>query len=166
MGRVRAQDIGCLWTAHGRSSPRGTNHVEVPAEAAYTSGHALEKDSQNCHFCHFRHAQSDSQVPGLDPQVIPCEAYRTCRGSSWCARIPREYRCSETATAISAPCSLSQAETGFPDFAAAGIPRHRRASPTRVVQWRRRFSSFRSSNRALQLRLNTTKPRIARATSA
>ncbi len=85
-----------------------------------------------------------ASAPRLDPQIVMCEAYRTCHEFSWALRIPREYRCTETATPIPAPCSLSQAETGCPDFAAAGILWHRRARPTRVVHWRRRSSSFRS----------------------
>jgi hypothetical protein len=65
------------------------------------------------------HARRGYQVPKLDSQVIRCEANRTCHGCSGALGIPRGYRCTETATPISAPCSRSQSEIPYPNELAA-----------------------------------------------
>src|SRR5436305_2725392 len=67
----------------------------------------------------FRHPRRGYHVPGLDPQVAPCEADRSCHGCCWALRIPRVYRCTETITSIFAQCSPCRAQIPFPDFPAA-----------------------------------------------
>jgi hypothetical protein len=60
-------------------------------------------------FAIFRHPRRAGQVPRIASQIVPWEADPTRPGCSWTPRIPRGYRCTETATLISAPCSLSRA---------------------------------------------------------
>jgi hypothetical protein len=65
------------------------------------------------------HPSGDYQGPKVDSQVVPCEANQTYHRCSWAFLIPREYRCTETATPIPAPCSLSQSDIPYPDYPAA-----------------------------------------------
>jgi len=92
--------------ALGRRSPRRTTHVGVPALAVYTSGQTLEKAPQNCHFCHF--SARPARLPGAKAR----SASRSVRSISDLTRVflgdqdPSWYRCTESATPISARRSL------------------------------------------------------------
>jgi hypothetical protein len=77
--------------------------------AVYTSGQMLEKHSQNCHFCHFSGA-SARLVGGKARSAKLCSIIRSdmiVLGQA--IPEPSGYRCTETATPISAACSLSRA---------------------------------------------------------
>ena len=94
-------------TAHGRRSPRRTTHVGVPVLAMFTSEQTLDEGLQNCHFCHFRHARHDYKVQRPIRKLFHAKKIGPQMGDPG-RQIPRAYRCTETATPYSAPCSLSQ----------------------------------------------------------
>ncbi len=83
-------------TAQGRSNPRRTIHVEIrfqpwPCTVVNKRSKKILKTAISATF---RHARRDCQVPKLDRQVVPCEAYRI------------SYRCfcrSESLVGIGAP---------------------------------------------------------------
>ena len=93
----------------------------------------LEKGPQNCHFRHF------SACPARPPGAKARSASRSVRSKSnlsWVAlgvRNPRGYRCTETATPISTPCSLSQAEILYPDYLVAKSSKGRATQASRTA---------------------------------
>ena len=70
-------------TAQGRSSPRRTTHVEWFQPWLCTQVDRCSKKALKTAISAILARPRDYQVPKLDPQVVPCEADRTCHGCSW-----------------------------------------------------------------------------------
>ena len=111
MGPRTTWNVGCL--DRSRTQESATNHsCRGSSLGVYTGGQTLEKPSK---LPFLPLLARPARRPGAKARSAS-RSVRSISDLSWVflgLRIPRGYRCTETATPISAPCSLSRAERTF-----------------------------------------------------